>query len=52
MWNEQFWLPKNITWQDFAELKQKGVPIPEFRHLAYVYPLAALIYIARLLFER
>jgi hypothetical protein len=51
MWNEQFWLPKNTTWRDFLELKQRGIHVPEFHHLAYVYPLAALLYITRLLFE-
>ena len=23
MWNEAFWLPKNVTWQDFVELEQQ-----------------------------
>jgi len=52
MWNEQFWLPKNTTWKDFLELKQQGIYVPEVHHLVYVYPLAGLIYITRLLFER
>jgi len=52
MWNEQFWLPKNITWKDFLELKQNGIDIPQFNHLIYVYPLAGAVYITRLLFER
>lgn len=52
MWNEQFWLPKNITWTDFHQLKQQGIPIPELHHLIYVYPLAGALYLTRLTFER
>ena len=52
MWNEQFWLPKNISWNHFYELRQKGINIPNIHHLIYVYPLAATLYITRLLFER
>jgi hypothetical protein len=52
MWSEQFWLPKNTTWKDFVELKQKGISVPQFYHLLYVYPLAGVLYITRFLVER
>lgn len=52
MWNEDFWLPKNITWNDFLDLKQEGIAIPEIHHLIYVYPLAGVLYLTRLAFER
>lgn len=52
MWSERFWLPRNTTWKNFTELRESGVEIPELYHLLYVYPLAALLYITRLLFER
>ncbi|CAF1318972.1 unnamed protein product [Adineta steineri] len=52
MWNEEFWLPKNTTWNDFVELRQKGIRIPQFHDLLYVYPLAGVLYIMRILFER
>ncbi|CAF1553521.1 unnamed protein product [Rotaria sp. Silwood1] len=51
MWNEEFWLPRNITWKNFLELKQKGIRLPQFNDLIYVYPLAGILYITRLLFE-
>ena len=52
MWNEHFWLPRNTTWRDFVELEQQGIRVPRFQDLLYVYPLAGVLYILRLLFER
>jgi hypothetical protein len=51
IWNEQFWLPKNETWKDFDELEQNGIRVPRITDLLYVYPLAGILYIARVLFE-
>ena len=51
IWNEQFWLPKNETWKDFDELEQNGIRVPRITDLLYVYPLAGVLYIARVLFE-
>jgi ceramide synthetase len=48
IWN---WLPKNITWKDFNQLEQNGIRVPRIHDLLYVYPLAGIIYLARLLFE-
>jgi hypothetical protein len=52
MWNEAFWLPPNVTWQNFVELEQQGVVLPRLRDLLYVYPLAGVLYITRFFFER
>lgn len=51
MWNELFWLPNNVTWNDFVQLEQKGIYVPKFQHLLYVYPLAGVLYLTRILFE-
>jgi hypothetical protein len=52
IWNEQFWLPKNTTWKDFDELEQNGVRVPRIPDLLFVYPLAGILYITRILFEK
>ena len=51
IWNDEFWLPKNVTWKDFHQLEENGVAMPKITDLLYVYPLAALIYVTRLIFE-
>jgi hypothetical protein len=51
IWNEEFWLPKNTTWNDLYQLEQNGIRVPKFTDLLYVYPLAGLLYLARFLFE-
>lgn len=51
IWNDEFWLPKNTTWNDFLKLEQNGVRLTRIHDLLYVYPLAGLLYLARLLFE-
>lgn len=51
IWNDAFWLPKNVTWNDFTRLEEEGVRIPKVLDLLYVYPLAGLLYLARLFFE-
>lgn len=52
MWNEEFWLPKNVSWNDFSRLEQEGLTLPRLSDLLYVYPLAGVLYIIRLIFER
>ncbi|CAF0714312.1 unnamed protein product [Adineta steineri] len=51
IWNDQFWLPENITWNDFSQLEQNGIRLPQIHDLIYVYPLAGILYITRVLFE-
>jgi hypothetical protein len=51
IWNEEFWLPKTATWKDFTQLEQNGIHVPKISDLLYVYPLAGLLYLGRILFE-
>ncbi|XP_059925597.1 ceramide synthase 5 [Gadus macrocephalus] len=50
-WNERFWLPHNVTWADLAD-PAPGVEYPKARHLLSALPLALLISVVRILFER
>uniref|UniRef100_A0A3B3QTZ3 Ceramide synthase 5 n=1 Tax=Paramormyrops kingsleyae TaxID=1676925 RepID=A0A3B3QTZ3_9TELE len=50
-WNERFWLPHNVTWADLAD-PAPGVEYPKAVHLLSALPLAALIFVVRILFER
>ncbi|CAF1252119.1 unnamed protein product, partial [Didymodactylos carnosus] len=52
IWNENFWLPKNVTWKGFSKIEDNGVRLPLLHDLLYVYPLAGVLYIARLIFEK
>uniref|UniRef100_A0A8C6U116 Ceramide synthase 5 n=1 Tax=Neogobius melanostomus TaxID=47308 RepID=A0A8C6U116_9GOBI len=49
--NERFWLPENVTWADL-ERSPPGVDYPHARHLACALPLAVVVFLFRLLFER
>jgi hypothetical protein len=51
IWPEEFWLPKNTTWKDFSQLEQNGIRVPKVSDLLYVYPLAGIVYLARIFFE-
>ncbi len=51
--NEQFWLANNMSWHDFARLKQEeGINLPVITDLLYVYPLGSVLYLIRIFFER
>jgi hypothetical protein len=51
--NEHFWLPANTTWKDFARIEQEeNIKLTNPIDLLYVYPLAIVIYVIRVLFER
>uniref|UniRef100_A0AAQ4R6S8 TLC domain-containing protein n=1 Tax=Gasterosteus aculeatus aculeatus TaxID=481459 RepID=A0AAQ4R6S8_GASAC len=50
-WSESFWLPKNVTWEDL-ERPPPGVEYPRVRHLLYALPLAVMVFLLRMLFER
>ncbi|CAF2648713.1 unnamed protein product [Rotaria sp. Silwood2] len=51
--NERFWLPSNTTWKDFTRLEQEeNIKLTNPKDLLYVFPLAGVIYVIRLLFER
>lgn len=51
VWSERFWFPENVTWADL-EHPPPGVQFPQARHLACALPLAVLLFMVRLLFER
>ena len=47
-WSPSIWLPPNITWSDF-----EGRPdFAQFHHLLLPFPLALLLVLLRVLFER
>ncbi|KAM8830063.1 ceramide synthase 5-like isoform 1-T1 [Synchiropus picturatus] len=50
-WSEKFWLPENVTWVDL-EHPPPGVDYPRLRHVLYALPLAVVVLLLRLLFER
>ncbi|CAF5135616.1 unnamed protein product, partial [Rotaria sp. Silwood1] len=53
IFNERFWLPANTTWKDFARFEQEEhIKLANPNDLLYVYPLAGVIYVIRVLFER
>ncbi|CAF5022907.1 unnamed protein product, partial [Rotaria sp. Silwood1] len=51
--NERFWLAGNTTWQDFARIERdENIKLTNPNDLLYVYPLAAIISVVRMVFER
>ncbi|UJR38741.1 hypothetical protein I4U23_031406 [Adineta vaga] len=51
--NERFWLPANTTWKDFARLEQEeNIKLTKSSDLLYAFPLAGVVYLIRVLFER
>jgi hypothetical protein len=51
--NERFWLPANTTWKDFTRLeREENIKLTSPNDLLYVFPLAGVIYVIRVLFER
>uniref|UniRef100_A0A8C9ZZM9 Ceramide synthase 5 n=2 Tax=Sander lucioperca TaxID=283035 RepID=A0A8C9ZZM9_SANLU len=51
IWSERFWLPENVTWADL-ERPPTGAEYPRIRHILYALPLAVVVFLLRLLFER
>lgn len=51
IWNERFWLPENVSWADL-EHPPPGVEYPRPRDILYALPLAAGVFLLRMLFER
>jgi len=49
LWNEQFWLPENITWTDLES--RDGIQYPQFRELGYTLLVGLIITIVRILVE-
>ncbi|ELT87375.1 hypothetical protein CAPTEDRAFT_170489 [Capitella teleta] len=49
-WNEDFWLPPNVTWKDLT--RDETTYIAYARDLWAVFPLAVLLFLIRLVWER
>ena len=49
-WSESFWLPPNVTWVDVYSKKDIHVARP--RELLLAFPLALVLFFARLIWER
>lgn len=51
IWNDQFWLPSNVSWKDFQQIESRAIEMPKINDLIIVYPIALIIYLTRLVFE-
>ena len=52
-WNKTFWLPANRTWADLRRSDAPGSPFyPDIYDLLVVFPIAVVLFLARLLWER
>ncbi|CAG0899829.1 unnamed protein product [Darwinula stevensoni] len=49
VWKEEFWLPRNVTWNDMKS--QPGRPMPEYQDLLYVLPITATFVLFRVFLE-
>lgn len=49
-WNEKFWLSNNLTWKDLENTSRRN--FGQAGDLLWAVPLALLLFIVRLLFER
>ncbi|XP_064613770.1 ceramide synthase 5-like [Liolophura sinensis] len=50
-WNEKFWFPDGVSWSDL-ENKDDGFYHPQRTDLLWVFPIAALLFVLRKVFER
>lgn len=48
-WSKSFWLPPNVTWED---LEDDTIYIAKPRDLWAPFPIAIVLFLVRLLFER
>lgn len=52
-WNEDIWLPPNVTWSDLeTSMGREGVAIAKFADLWYPIPAAILVIITRYFVEK
>ncbi|CAG0899759.1 unnamed protein product [Darwinula stevensoni] len=49
IWNEKFWLPRNVTWEDMKS--KPGRPMPEFHDLLYAFPISISFLLFRIIFD-
>ncbi|XP_017777253.1 PREDICTED: ceramide synthase 6 [Nicrophorus vespilloides] len=51
-WNEDIWLPPNVTWADIAPGSSTEVHHADYRHLIFPLALALVILVIRYIFEK
>ena len=49
-WNDEFWLPENVTWEDFKSTETMF--IPTMKDLLFPIPIAIGLFLVRLIWER
>ena len=49
-WSEKLWLPPNMTWDAFKS--EENLRIPQPSELFLTIPIAILLFIIRLIYER
>jgi len=52
-WNDDIWLPPNVTWTDLEQSEiREGVAVPKFSHLWYPIPASLIVIAIRYVVER
>ena len=52
-WNDDIWLPPNVTWTDLEQSEiREGVAVPKFSHLWYPIPASIIVIAIRYAVER
>ena len=52
-WNDDIWLPPNVTWTDLEQSEMReGVAVPKFSHLWYPIPASLIVIAIRYAVER
>lgn len=52
-WNDDIWLPPNVTWTDLEQSEiREGVAVPKFSHLWYPIPASLIVIAIRYFVER
>ena len=52
-WNDDIWLPPNVTWTDLEQSEiREGVAVPKFSHLWYPIPASLIVIAIRYIVER
>ena len=52
-WNDDIWLPPNVTWTDLEQSEiREGVAVPKFSHLWYPIPASLIVIAIRYAVER
>lgn len=51
-WDENVWLPPNVTWADIAPGPDKAVVYADHTHILYPIPLALVFILLRYVLEK